>query len=93
MAKPIYNSRVADKFVCRFPDGMRETVEGLAADQHTSMNTFIVQAVEEKIARGVRQELLLDSLEKTVARGNAYVQWLADGNTPISFDQWQAENA
>lgn len=61
---PNYSSRVADKFVCRLPDGMRDTVEALAVEQHTSMNTFIIQAIEEKIARGVRQEMLLDALQQ-----------------------------
>lgn len=58
------NSRDADKFVVRLPDGMRACVDDAAGAMHTSMNTFVVQAIEEKLARGVRQELLLDALEK-----------------------------
>ncbi|WJN61321.1 Arc family DNA-binding protein [Pseudomonas sp. SO81] len=58
------DSRTADKFVVRLPDGMRAMVEGKAIDLHTSMNTFVVQAISEKLARGIRQELLLDALER-----------------------------
>lgn len=63
------NSRTADKFVVRLPDGMRSQVEGQADDQHISMNTFVIQAIKEKLARGIRQELLLDALEQAVAAG------------------------
>lgn len=58
------NSRTADKFVVRMPDGVRSRVEAAADLDHTSMNTFVVQAIEEKLARAKRQELLLDALEK-----------------------------
>nr|WP_221932087.1 Arc family DNA-binding protein [Pseudomonas mendocina] len=63
------NSRTADKFVVRMPDGVRSRVEAAADLDHTSMNTFAVQAIEEKLARAKRQELLLDALE-LVAFGN-----------------------
>lgn len=61
-------SRAADKFVVRLPDGMRPNVETAASDMHTSMNTFVVQAIEEKLARGERQELLLDALQQAADR-------------------------
>jgi len=56
-------SRTADKFVMRLPDGMRPRVEELAKLEHRSMNSFIIAAVEEKIGRGERQELLLNALQ------------------------------
>ena len=62
------NSRDADKFVVRLPDGMRADIETAAGAMHTSMNTFFVQAVEEKLARGARQELLLDALQQAIDR-------------------------
>lgn len=62
------NSRTADKFVVRLPDGVRAEAEAAAEGMHASMNTFFVQAVEEKLARGVRQELLLDALQQATAR-------------------------
>lgn len=60
------NSRTADKFVVRLPDGVRARVDAAAQLDHTSMNTFFVQAIEEKLARAKRQELLLDALERQV---------------------------
>lgn len=62
------NSRDADKFVVRLPDGMRTNAEEAARDMHTSMNTFFVQAIEEKLARAARQELLLDALQQAAER-------------------------
>lgn len=58
------DSRTADKFVVRLPDGVRARAQAAADADHLSMNTFFVQAVKEKLARGVRQELMLDVLEK-----------------------------
>ncbi|MGQ7956465.1 Arc family DNA-binding protein [Pseudomonas sp. SP16.1] len=61
------NSRTADKFVVRMPDGVRARVDAAAQLDHTSMNTFVVQAIEEKLARAKRQELLLDALEQAAS--------------------------
>jgi predicted transcriptional regulator len=60
------NSRTADKFVVRLPDGVRNRVTDAANADHVSMNSFVVQAIEEKLARAKRQELLLDALERQV---------------------------
>lgn len=60
------NSRDADKFVVRMPDGVRNRVTDAANADHVSMNTFVVQAIEEKLARATRQELLLDALQARV---------------------------
>jgi len=57
-----YNSRTADKFVVRLPDGIRAQVETAAAGEFTSMNTFVIQAIAEKLDRQQRQEVLLDAL-------------------------------
>lgn len=59
---PRFNSRIADKFVVRMPDGMRESVEKSANQVLTSMNTFIVQAVADKLDLDNRQQVLLDAL-------------------------------
>ena len=61
-------SRTADKFNARLPDGVRPRIEAAAELDHVSMNTFVVQAIEEKLARGVRQELLLDALQQATER-------------------------
>ncbi|MBO3274162.1 hypothetical protein JFY56_02880 [Pseudomonas sp. Milli4] len=45
---------------------MRDQVDAIAAAGHMSMNAFIVQAIEEKLAGGTRQRLLLDALERAL---------------------------
>jgi len=55
-------SRDADKFVVRLPDEMRGTVQDAATAGHTSMNSYIVQSIEEKLDRENRQELLINAL-------------------------------
>lgn len=64
-----YNSRIADKFVVRLPEGVRDNVQAEAQQAHMSMNNWIVVAIEEKLARAERQELLLDALEAAVNSG------------------------
>lgn len=66
-----YNSRIADKFVVRLPEGIRDNVQAEAQQAHMSMNNWIVVAIEEKLARAERQELLLDALEAAVNSGGA----------------------
>ena len=53
------DSRTADKFVVRFPDGMRDQVAAAAGEVFTSMNTFVIQAVAEKLDRDKLQEIAL----------------------------------
>lgn len=60
------DSRTADKFVLRFEEGQRSQVEGLANQQRRSMNSWIIEAIAEKLERAQRQELLLDALEKAL---------------------------
>lgn len=57
-----YNSRTADKFVVRMPDGMRDSVDSAASEQHIRMNTFIVQAISEKLDREQRAKVAVDTL-------------------------------
>lgn len=62
------DSRIAPKFVVRFDDDQpRVDVEKAAKEQHISMNAFILQAIDEKLARGARIDRLLD-LADTGAR-------------------------
>lgn len=55
-------SRLADKFVVRMPDGLREQVEEQAKASFTSMNTFCLQAIAEKLDRDCKMQLLLSLL-------------------------------
>lgn len=53
-----FDSRTADKFVVRMPDGMRDQVCDAAGEQFTSMNSFVVQAIAEKLGRQNRQAVV-----------------------------------
>lgn len=76
------NSRTADKFVIRLPEGVRDAVNDKAMKAFMSMNAFIIQAIVEKLDRSKRQELLLDALAEAVERGKR--QELLDRlSTPI----------
>ncbi|MBU0792292.1 MAG: Arc family DNA-binding protein [Gammaproteobacteria bacterium] len=66
-----YDSRSADKFVVRMPEGMREKVDEAAAEQFFSMNTFIIQAIAEKLDRDNRAQRLIDALVESTKRSAA----------------------
>ncbi len=66
MQKLGINSRFADKFVTRLPDGMRKAIENLAAAKFSSMNTEIILALEAHLEGQARQKLLLDALQAQV---------------------------
>lgn len=67
-----YDSRTADKFVVRLPDGLRNEVQGAADHLDTSMNTVFVQAVRQYLDNQKRQQLLLDALAAKVSRRPTY---------------------
>jgi predicted transcriptional regulator len=71
MANPAYTSSTADKFVVRLPDGMRKAVEDLAGDNHSSMNTEIIRAIEAHLEGQARQKLLLDALHAQLIAAKA----------------------
>jgi hypothetical protein len=56
------DSRTADKFVIRLPEGMRAKMDLAAWNLYMSMNSFVITAIAEKLDRDQRQELLLDAL-------------------------------
>ena len=54
-----------DKFVVRFDrEDTRKAVELAAREKHLSMNSFLLQAIDEKLARGARIDRLLDAAER-----------------------------
>ena len=57
-----YDSRTADKFVVRLPDGLRADIEAAASAADRSMNSVFVQAVRQYLDGQKRQTLLLDAL-------------------------------
>ena len=62
-----YDSRTADKFVVRLPDGLRADIEAAANASDRSMNSVFVQAVRQYLDGQSRQTLLLDALASSVA--------------------------
>lgn len=62
MSTAQYDSRTADKFVARLPDGLRGQIEEAADRLDRSMNSVIVQAVKQYLDSQNRQELLLSAL-------------------------------
>ncbi|MDF3136647.1 CopG family ribbon-helix-helix protein [Pseudomonas extremaustralis] len=61
-----YDSRTADKFVVRLPDGLRADIEVAANAADRSMNSVFVQAVRQYLDGQNRQTLLLDALASAV---------------------------
>lgn len=57
-----YDSRTADKFAVRLPDGLRAEIESAACSLDTSMNTVFVRALRQYLDDQNRQQLLLDAL-------------------------------
>lgn len=45
-----FNSRTADKFVVRLPEGMREQIADIAKVHHRSMNSEIIARLETSLA-------------------------------------------
>lgn len=64
-----FNSRDADKFVVRLPDGMRAEVEAAARRDERSMNSLIIVALREYLHGQQQKQALLDALTKA-AGGN-----------------------
>lgn len=49
------NSRTADKFVVRMPDGLRERIAEVARDNHRSMNSEILDRLERSLTEPVAE--------------------------------------
>lgn len=57
-----------EKFVVRFDDEKtRKAIEKVADEHHISMNAFILQAIDEKLGRGARMDLVIESAGKAIA--------------------------
>ena len=66
MSATDYDSRTADKFVVRLPDGLRADIEAAATADDRSMNSVFVKAVRQYLDGQNRQQILLDALANTV---------------------------
>ncbi|WP_019409468.1 Arc family DNA-binding protein [Pseudomonas psychrophila] len=64
-----YDSRTADKFVLRMPNGMRSRIEALASERHRSMNSEITIRLERSFVDTdlvARQSLLIQQLSARI---------------------------
>ena len=66
MTSTQYDSRTADKFVVRLPDGLRAEIEAAANADDRSMNSVFVKATRQYLDGQNRQQILLDTLANTV---------------------------
>lgn len=62
MSTTNYDSRTADKFVVRLPEGLRSGIEAAANADDRSMNSVFIRAVRQYLDGQNRQSLLLDAL-------------------------------
>lgn len=54
MAKEPYPSETADRYIVRFPDGMRDQIAEFAKENNRSMNAEIVSRLEASIQETIR---------------------------------------
>lgn len=59
-----YDSRTADKFVVRLPDGMRDQVAAAADADDRSMNSLIITVIRNELDGRARANALLDALAR-----------------------------
>lgn len=80
MSATNYDSRTADKFVVRLPDGLRAAIEAAANDDDRSMNSVFVKATRQYLDGQKRQQILLDALANTVT--TPMMSAAAQGSSP-----------
>ena len=73
-------SRTADKINVRLPDGVRDQIIEKCKAEHIAMNTFVVQALEEKLARDAGLVAALAQLNAQLARIGAHLGVVSDGS-------------
>lgn len=71
-------SRTAEKINVRLPDGVRDQIIEKCRAEHIAMNTFVVQALEEKLARDAGLVEALAQLNAQLARIGAHLGVASD---------------
>ncbi len=64
MSKEPYPSETADRFIVRFPDGMRDRIRDEAAKNNRSMNAEIIARLEASLSEALREHHKLTEEEK-----------------------------
>lgn len=90
MSSLIYDSRTADKFVVRLPDGLRHDIEAAANASDRSMNSVFVQAVRQYLDGQNRQQILLDVLANTFTTPK-HGGVLGPKNGPLAYERSPVE--
>ncbi|MCE0756044.1 Arc family DNA-binding protein [Pseudomonas putida] len=86
------NSRTADKFVVRLPDGMRERVAQVARDNHRSMNSEIIERLEQSLLNDQHNTAQVqagsadDNLKSELARAYKIIDRLLQNAVPTQDD-------
>ncbi|APC22898.1 DNA-binding protein [Pseudomonas protegens] len=87
------NSRTADKFVVRLPDGMRDRITQVARDNHRSMNSEIIERLEQSLRINLSSSAGETSsstaslrLEAQLARAYKVIDRLLQNATPNQED-------
>ena len=57
-----YDSRTADKFVVRFPEGVRARIADQAEAEGRSMNSVVVLAVEQYLDNQEQHQIMMSAL-------------------------------
>lgn len=63
-----YNSRTAEKFVIRLPDGMRSRIADMAQMNRRSMNSEIIQRLEQSFVAENSSQSLQEQLDELLRR-------------------------
>lgn len=85
------NSRTADKFVVRLPDGMRERVAEVARTNHRSMNSEIIDRLEQSLLNSrfepVQNESVdTEGLKSELSRAYRIIDRLLQNSTATQED-------
>lgn len=71
-----YNSRNAEKFVVRLPDGVRDRIQDLAKEEHRSMNAWVVKSILEALKKS--EATIIQSEDNSSVVFEGHIPW-----TPI----------
>lgn len=72
------NSATANKLNVRLPDGMRDQILERCKAEHIAINSYVVQALEEKLVRGARPTEMLEHISTQLASIAAHLGIPAD---------------
>lgn len=86
-----YNSRTADKFVVRLPDGLRERIADVARTHHRSMNSEIIarlaRSLDEESTERADSDALSDSGAAPESKTRT-VSWCPNENEPVCHEKF-----